>query len=404
MSFSSHEQVLIVQNNLVSGVASADLGYQTQTEPLYVAGMGYMDNFISGPTEGQMNISRYLLGPDFIRDIADDEMVSGGLILNNGQSVGFTRARLLNYQVSCNVGQVPEIQNTFKVYGNLGGGVSPIGRWNESKSDYDLDDLVSMPNKNNGFSEDMVYKCIEYGTRATPGDKDSGGVDLGWEKLSENPVQGTLEAKKLLEQQSKMQDREYVVPTQGSIKIKFQGTKSQDVAHTLSEFPGYNAILGFNYSRGLDLDSLYALRNEQLKGAPLTDYEAIDVQIIYPIKSTFDFTVSFDNYRLSDMRAFLDYANWDKGRIEQDISIEIRDPQNLEGDPVVEYTVKRAKLLSEAIVSQTGEETTLNISFEGYERDDLINEPWFLNSIGDSPQGDQDTSDGEEYKIESVET
>ena len=201
-----------------------------------------------------------------------------------------------------------------------------------------------------------------------------------------------------------MQDREYVVPTQGSIKIKFQGTKSQDVAHTLSEFPGYNAILGFNYSRGLDLDSLYALRNEQLKGAPLTDYEAIDVQIIYPIKSTFDFTVSFDNYRLSDMRAFLDYANWDKGRIEQDISIEIRDPQNLEGDPVVEYTVKRAKLLSEAIVSQTGEETTLNISFEGYERDDLINEPWFLNSIGDSPQGDQDTSDGEEYKIESVET
>jgi len=71
---------------------------------------------------------------------------------------------------------------------------------------------------------------------------------------------------------------------------------------------------------------------------------------------------------------------------------------------VVEYTVKRAKLLSEAIVSQTGEETTLNISFEGYERDDSINEPWFLNSIGNSPQGDQNTSDGEEYKIESVET
>lgn len=54
MSFSSYEQVVIVQNNLISGVASVDIGYQTQTEPLYVAGMGYMDNFISGPTEGQI--------------------------------------------------------------------------------------------------------------------------------------------------------------------------------------------------------------------------------------------------------------------------------------------------------------------------------------------------------------
>ena len=115
MSFSSYEQVLIVQNNLVSGVASADIGYQTQTEPLYVAGMGYMDNFISGPTEGQMNVNRYMLGKDFIKDITDDETVSGGIILDNGQSVGFTRGRLLNYSVSCNVGQIPEIRNTFKL-------------------------------------------------------------------------------------------------------------------------------------------------------------------------------------------------------------------------------------------------------------------------------------------------
>ena len=129
MSFSSYEQVLIVENQLVSGVSSVDIGYQTQTEPLYVAGIGYIDKYIRGTREGKMKVSTYMLGEDFIKQIGDEDSVSGGVILENGQSVGFTRGRLLNYTVSCNVGEIPEIRNTFKVYGNLGGGVSPVRRW-----------------------------------------------------------------------------------------------------------------------------------------------------------------------------------------------------------------------------------------------------------------------------------
>jgi len=398
MSFSSYEQVLIVQNNLVSGVASADIGYQTQTEPLYVAGMGYMDNFISGPTEGQMNVNRYMLGKDFIKDITDDETVSGGIILDNGQSVGFTRGRLLNYSVSCNVGQIPEIRNTFKVYGNLGGGVSPIARWSPNKTDYDLGDFVSMSVKSDGFAQDLIYKCVEARIVEEP------GSSTAWELVHADSVQAARMVKDSLAQANQIKDREYVIPTQGSIKINFKGTKTQNATYTLSEFPGFNAILGFNYSRGLDLDSLYALRDEQLKGTPLTDYEAIDIQIIYPIKSTFDFTVALDNYRLSDMRAFLDYANWDKGRVEQDIEIQMFDPQDMDSDPIMTYSVQRAKLLSENITSQTGEETVLNVSFEGYERDKLMNEPWFLNHSDLEPSNDQDISDGTEAKIERVET
>ena len=217
-------------------------------------------------------------------------------------------------------------------------------------------------------------------------------------------VQAARMVKDSLAQANQIKDREYVIPTQGSIKINFKGTKTQNATYTLSEFPGFNAILGFNYSRGLDLDSLYALRDEQLKGTPLTDYEAIDIQIIYPIKSTFDFTVALDNYRLSDMRAFLDYANWDKGRVEQDIEIQMFDPQDMDSDPIMTYSVQRAKLLSENITSQTGEETVLNVSFEGYERDKLMNEPWFLNHSDLEPSNDQDISDGTEAKIERVET
>ena len=69
MSFSGYEQVFIVKDQLVSGISNCDMNYNTQTDPLYIAGMGYVDNFISGPTEGQVELSRYMLGSDFIKGI-----------------------------------------------------------------------------------------------------------------------------------------------------------------------------------------------------------------------------------------------------------------------------------------------------------------------------------------------
>lgn len=383
MSFSSYEQVLIVENQLVSGVSSVDIGYQTQTEPLYVAGMGYIDNYISGPSEGQMNVSRYMLGKDFIKQIGDEDSVSGGVILENGQSVGFTRGRLLNYTVSCNVGEIPEIRNTFKVYGNLGGGVSPVRRWSPVTL-YSENEYVSMPNKNKGFSEDEIYES----TQSSQGESPTDSSSTFWNQLDADPIESARILKQKLSQSSPVSQRKYTIPTQGSIKIKFTGSQNRGTdnqfINTLSEHDGYNPILGFNYSRGLDLDSLYALREESDRGTPLTDYEALDIQIRYPIQSTFDFTVALDHYTLSDMRAFLDYANWEQGRIEQDVEISIHDPDDLGGEPVMIYKVFRAKLLSENITSQTAEETVLNISFEGYERDASVAEPYFSGHAYDA--------------------
>ena len=350
MSFSSYEQVFILKNQLVSGVSSVDAGYNTQTEPLYIAGMGYVDNFISGPTEGQVEVSRYMLGPDFIKNIGDEETVSGGIVLDNGQSVGFTRGRLLNYTVSCNVGQIPEIKNTFKVYGNLGGGISPIKRWDPSSTYSNLDLVsVSKTNDTTGFAEDEVYESSADQNSSNPTD----GGD--WTLKTSLQVLAGLKEKYVLS------SRDYTIPTQGSITVSFDGSEE-------------NAVQGFNYSRGLDLESLYALREEQFKGKSLTDYEALDIQIIYPVKTTFDFSVSWDNYKLSDMRAFLDYANWTNGRIEQDISVKIKDPQD-DSKVLMEYKVNKAKLLSESATSQTGNETSLKIAFEGYEDDPATPDP-----------------------------
>ena len=383
MSFSSYEQVFIVNNQLVSGVMSVDAGYSTQTTPLYIAGMGYVDNFISGPTEGQFQVSRYMLGADFVQDIGDEDPVSGGLILDNGQSVGFTRGRLLNYTVSCNVGSVPEISNTFKAYGNLGGGISPITRW-DSKTDYVVDDLVSisktaLTGNLKGLAEDLVYKCKADNTNIEPP-----GDTTKWELIN------LLEAKTILDEKFAMSKRTYTVPTQGSIKVSFAGSD-------------LNSVLGFNYTRGIDLESLYALREEQFKGQALTDYEALDVQIIYPIKTQLDFSVSFDNYKLSDMRAFLDYGNWNNNKIEQDVFVKVYDPQDMDGAPIMEYKIDKAKLLSEAITAQTADDTTLKLSFEGFSTDPSTPDP-YQATVHDVVHAVPESSVNIENKISQVKT
>jgi hypothetical protein len=409
MSFSGYEQVIIIQDQLISGVASVDLGYSTQTEPLYIAGMGYVDNFISGPTEGQMNVSRYMLGSDPIKSIGDEDSVSGGVIMDSGQSVGFTRGRLLNYQISCNVGQVPEISNTFKVYGNLGGGVSVISRWNGTK-EYQVGQFCSRSEKDDGFSSDQVYECIQnIPANNNPPYNTEPELDTAtWKKLHDtSKTHSNRLLKQKLSQASPVSDRTYIIPTQESIEIEFAGSSSRDATNTLSQFPGYNSIVGFNYSRGMDLDSLYALREESEKGSDLMDYEALDIQIIYPIKSTFDFTVVLDNYQLSDMRAFLDYANWDKGRIEQDIYIKVYNPSELGQaniEPVATYSVQRAKLLEEAVSSQTGNETMLNISFEGYERDVDAPEPYYIGQNGVDYSTFPAIDQSSEYELNQVRT
>ena len=252
MSFSGHEQVFIVQNQLVSGISNCDMSYNTQTQPLYIAGLGYVDNFISGPTEGQVELSRYMLGEDFVKEIGDEDRIQGGIIFDSGRSVGFTRGRLLNYRVSCNVGEIPTIDNTFKVYGNLGGGVSPFSLWS-SKSAYAKDDLVSRKNTaTDGFAEDKVYKAESAISAPAAGDANTIPEDSSdWTEVS------MLDARDILAESKKINERNYIIPTQGSIDISFKGSINKDTTNTLSEFAGANPILGFNYSRGLDLSLIH---------------------------------------------------------------------------------------------------------------------------------------------------
>lgn len=322
MSFSSYEQEFIINDQVVSGISSVSLNYGSDITPLYLAGIGYIDSFISGPVEGDLSITRYMLGPDILADKRDNEDITGGFVLGEGVlEAGFTKGRIISRRVACNIGEIPTIENTIRVYGNFGGGIPAItGSYTDSQG--------------NAISS---YEGVK--------------VD--------------------------QEDREYTIPTQGSIIVQIGGNDYD--------------ILGFAIDRTLNIEALYALNKEHVN--TLKNYEAHDIQIIYPIETKLDFTIAQEDYNILQMRELMDYDSIETAV--ENLDIKIYDPETMDDvSPTVinEYHITRAKISSVNQSSETDSETTINLSFVGFETDprtpDVYQNQTPTPSYGSDLQGD----------------
>tara|TARA_B100000212_G_scaffold136765_1_gene102996 strand:+ start:21299 stop:22327 length:1029 start_codon:yes stop_codon:yes gene_type:complete len=299
MSFSSYEQEFVINDQIISGISSASISYGSSVEPLYLAGIGYIDSFINGPVEGDLSITRYMLGPDILADKRDNQDLTGGFVLGEGvQEAGFTKGRVISRKVSCNIGEIPAIDNTIRIYGNFGGGIPAItGSYTDSQG---------------------------------------------------NPI-SSYEGVKV-----NQEDREYIIPTQGSIAVEIGGNDYD--------------ILGFAIDRTLTVEALYALNKEHINS--LKNYEAHDIQIIYPIETKLDFTISQEDYNILQMRELMDYDSIQSSV--ENLNVKIYDPQTMD-DPtprvINEYNIVGAKLSSVNQSSATEQETTVALSFVGFETD-----------------------------------
>ena len=309
MSFSSYEQEFVVNNQLLYGITSLGASYGANVAPLNLAGIGYIDSFINGPVEAEFSIARYMVGPDLLSDITDNQKITGGFVLGEGtKEIGFHGGRLVSRRVSCNVGEIPTIDNTIRVYGNFGDGIPSI-----------VGD---------------TYNNIKV------------------------PVE----------------NRTYIIPTQGSISI------------SIGDSADYS-ILAFNYNRELNLEALYALNKERMDS--LENYEALDTQIIYPIQTKFDFTLSQENYSILKMRSLMDYD--EVGLSSKDIVITIKDPED-SNVIINQYTAKNAKLSSVSQTSAVEQDVAVSLSYVGYETDSR------------TPDSSGTTSEDDAYRLKTDHT
>lgn len=165
MSYSNYEQKIIINDYLLSGIQSVDGSYGISESPVRIAGVGFVDALLERPLQGNFKVSRKMVSRDPLLDINSvgkykfDEEEIDGVILYDDKGFGFTKGRVTRYSVSCNVGELPNIETDIIVYGDLGKGVpiDPFGGLQEhppikfpdqssikvSVSDFEVDAITS---------------------------------------------------------------------------------------------------------------------------------------------------------------------------------------------------------------------------------------------------------------------
>jgi hypothetical protein len=193
MSFSNYEQSVIINGYALSGVQQVAGSYGISEKPIKVAGVGFIDALINSPLEGSFSLSRSMVSSDPLLELNsqgkykyDEEEFEGAILYENQtKGFGFTKGRVTRYSVACSIGDIPEIETEFTVYGNLGSGVSvqaptkthpPIKYPDQSSmrvivSDFSIDAITDF-----SFSRSLNLQSLYAIPKGTPEDWNNGTV------------------------------------------------------------------------------------------------------------------------------------------------------------------------------------------------------------------------------------
>lgn len=125
----SYEHLFYINGTGISGVRDLDFSYGVSRQPVNPLGVGHLQPVLVDVIQGEVSFVRDIIYQDPILDLTGDYGVDGTLIYaadlteSAGQVIGFTSGYLTNYSVSASINDVPTVQCTFSVYGQLGSGI-----------------------------------------------------------------------------------------------------------------------------------------------------------------------------------------------------------------------------------------------------------------------------------------
>ena len=122
-SISNYENSLYLSGHKIYGVSDVNFGYQLPVEHISVLGHRKFRTATSGPPQNSLSVQKYLSPNDFLLNMTGLGPISGGLFYNN-LNYSFRQAYMTSYSVSCAVGNFPNLNADFAVYGNVGSNLS----------------------------------------------------------------------------------------------------------------------------------------------------------------------------------------------------------------------------------------------------------------------------------------
>ena len=123
----SYEQIFYLDGTGVSGIRNLSAGYSVGQKQVRALGAGFIREVIAEPLQGELSMTRDLLYQDPVLGLTGEAPVSGTLLydveMNGAEKVyGFNTGYLTSYSINCDVQDVPTIETTFAVFGQLGSG------------------------------------------------------------------------------------------------------------------------------------------------------------------------------------------------------------------------------------------------------------------------------------------
>lgn len=131
-AITNYENTFFLGGTALSGVLSVDGSYNIDYKPVNVIGQGFTKHVIASVPTAQLSLSRYLVNNDPVLNLTGQQLnyaavsIDGGLYYKN-KYFGFEKGYLNSVGISCTVGEVPKIDSSFDIFGNIGPYFNPSG-------------------------------------------------------------------------------------------------------------------------------------------------------------------------------------------------------------------------------------------------------------------------------------
>lgn len=121
----SHEEHIIINGTLLTGVQNVSFSQNVDEVPVNVAGKGFSCTTINGPTSTTAAVDKILINSDFVIDLTGLNDISGQFEYGTNY-MNFSQAVVNSYAVSAAVGSLPTISFDLSIYGSMSGTNSSI--------------------------------------------------------------------------------------------------------------------------------------------------------------------------------------------------------------------------------------------------------------------------------------
>lgn len=329
----NYEQKFFIEHYALSGVVSIDGGYEINEQPLNILGHGYFDSLVNAPLQGSFDITRSLITRDPLLNYTGECGFNGG-IYYNGTSFDFVSGYLDEYNVSCAIGSIPEVNSTISVYGNIGGKSRTLEKseYQPYESNFATHETGIFEISKTGLVTGVLTTGLSTDPKLTKLDPEE-GVDYKWVALTgDHPVPATPV---LLPEES---GEIIQIPDQGSIIVSGFGTET-------------NRVQSFNYNLSIPREPIYAVGKDR----------PVQVSTIPPYQITANIVLHIDDYEAKNI---FDYLIQPPQPHEKDLFILVQNSDKT--STIGKYNIPNARLVAENISAAADSQLEISLTYRGF--------------------------------------